>query len=384
MRTAALLLLLGPAGVLADDPPRAPANTPVKVKPHALARFKAEGLDPKAAVIWRVSPNKDISRATNPRGVFEFTAPPGLYTVERLTIRTGADGAIEVEEWFQDVEFERCCDKVPPVTPPADPPPAPRAKADPWNALGRIQFTNAGCTATVIHPRRADGKWDVLTAAHCVDHVRIGTVGSMQLRGREARFGVKLVALDAKSDCAWLVTESADLGELPFAHIAERPAEAGTKIWHGGFGVDVPGNKETGTVTRPSDSNGQTELHLSVSSGDSGGGMFREDTGELISTVCCTTQRGAKARVWGANVDSIRKLRPAGGAAKESEEDIRGEWWTPLEIPDKSARRTDWVPVPMPLRKDGARDNGPEWWTPTALPERAAPIPAVIDLRPKK
>lgn len=180
------------------------------------------------------------------------------------------------------------------------------------------------------------------------------------------------------------MTESADLGELPFAHIAERPAEAGTKIWHGGFGVDVPGNKETGTVTRPSDSNGQTELHLSVSSGDSGGGMFREDTGELISTVCCTTQRGAKARVWGANVDSIRKLRPAGGAAKESEEDIRGEWWTPLEIPDKSARRTDWVPVPMPLRKDGARDNGPEWWTPTALPERAAPIPAVIDLRPKK
>lgn len=377
MRTAALLLLLAPAGALADDP--------LKVPPHQLARFKHDSLDAKAAVIWRVSPNKGVSRATNPRGVFEFVAPPGLYTVERLTIRTNPDGGVEVEEWTREVEFERCCDKVPPatppVTPPADPPPAPKAKADPWNALGRIQFVNAGCTATVIHPRRADGKWDVLTAAHCVDHVRVGTLGSMQLRGKADRFNVKLVALDTKSDCAWLVTESADLGELPFAFLAEKPAEAGTKIWHGGFGVDVPGNKETGTVTRAADSNGQTELHLSVSSGDSGGGMFREDTGELISTVCCTTNRGAKARVWGANVDSIRKLRPKSTGASDREEDIRGEWWTPLEIPDKSARRTDWAPVPMPLRKDGARDNGPEWWTPTAIPERAAPIPAVIDLR---
>jgi hypothetical protein len=361
--------------------PARAADPPIKAKAFALVRFKAENLDPKAAVIWRVSPAKDVSRATTPRGVFEFCAPPGTYTVERLTIRTNADGAVEVEEWFQEVEIEKCgCDKVPPVTPPVTPPtPAPKAKADPWNALGRIQFTNAGCTATVIHARRADGKWDVLTAAHCVDHVRIGTVGSMQLRGKSDRFGVKLVALDTKSDCAWLVTESADLGDLPFAYIAAEPAPAGTKIWHGGFGVDNPGNKEEGTVTRPADSNGQTELQLSVSSGDSGGGMFREDTGELISTVCCTTNRGAKARVWGANVDSIRKLRPASGATKE--EDIRHEWWTPIEVPDKSARREEWSPVPLPLRKEGARDSGPEWWTPAAIPERSAPIPAVIDLR---
>lgn len=369
----ALLLALAPA---------ARAEEPLKVPPHQLARFKHDTLDPKAAVLWRVTPNKGVSRATNPRGVFEFTAAPGTYTVERLTIRTNADGGVEVEEWTREVEFERCCDKVPPIPDPKQPdpkPPAPKAKADPWNALGRIQFVNAGCTATVIHPRRADGRWDVLTAAHCVDHVRVGTVGSMQLRGKDARFGVKLVALDAKSDCAWLVTESADLGDLPFAHIAERPAEAGTKIWHGGFGVDNPGNREEGSVTRAADSNGQTELHLSVSSGDSGGGMFREDTGELISTVCCTTNRGSKARVWGANVDSIRKLRPAGGAAKE--EDARADWWTPIEVPDKSARREEWSPVPLPLRKEGARDTGPEWWTPTAIPERSAPIPAVIDLR---
>ncbi len=377
MRTLALAFaLIAPLAARADEP--------VKVPPHQLARFKHENLDAKAAVLWRVTPNKGVSRATSPRGVFEFVAPPGVYTVERLTIRANADGAVEVDEWTREVEFERCCEKVPPA--PIDPKqpdpkqpgaPAPKAKADPWNALGRIQFVNAGCTATVVWPRRADGRWDVLTAAHCVDHVRVGTVGSMQLRGRADRFGVKLVALDVKSDCAWLVTESADLGELPFAHIAADNAPAGTKIWHGGFGVDVPGNREAGTVTRSADSNGQTELHLSVSSGDSGGGMFREDTGELISTVCCTTQRGAKARVWGANVDSIRKLRPA-SAMKE--EDVN-DWWTPLEVPDKSVRRDEWAPVPLPIRKEGARDGGRDWWTPAELPERAAPIPTVIDLR---
>lgn len=150
-----------------------PAAPKIKAKAYSLVRFKSDNLDAKAAVIWRVNPNKDVSRATTPRGVFEFVAPPGLYTVERLTIRTGPDGVPEVEEWFQEVEIEKCdCEKVPPITPPVTPP-TPKAKADPWNALGRIQFVNAGCTATVVHPRRADGRWDVLTAAHCVDHVRV-------------------------------------------------------------------------------------------------------------------------------------------------------------------------------------------------------------------
>lgn len=364
----ALLLAALPASA---DPLKVPASieVPAKVGPHQLVRCKINAADPKATVIWRVNPSKDVQRATNPRGVFEWVAPPGTYVVEALVIRNGADGSHEVDEYSATVEVERCCEKVPPA--PIDPKqpdpktPAPKAKADPWNALGRIQFGSAGCTATVVHPRRPDGKWDILTANHCIDHVGIGARGTMQLRGRSDRFTVRVVAADAKSDAAWLVTDSADLGDLPFAYLAEKPAERGVKIWHGGFGVDTPGNREEGSVTNPADSNGQTELFLSVSSGDSGGGMFREDNGELISTVCCTTSRGNKARVWGANVDSIRRLRPKSAA------NTAGEEWKPLELPlrgerDDAHSRFDWNPVEIPVR------TASEEWTPVDIPVRAA------------
>lgn len=326
-----------------------PVDGPTKYKPYTLVRLKAENIDPKAAVIWRVSPSAGVQRANTPKGTLEFVAPPGVYSVDRLTIRTSADGGIEVDEWSTTVEIERDCDKVPPapVPPPNPMPPTPPAKpkADPWNALGRIQFGSAGCTATVMYPRLPDGRWQILTANHCIEHVGIGAKGQMQLRGKADRFTVKVVAADAKSDCAWLVTESADLGDLPFAHLAEVSAPAGVKIWHGGFGVDTPGNREDGSVTRAADSNGQTELALSVSSGDSGGGMFRDDTGELISTVCCTTSKGTKARVWGANVESIRKLRPVATA------DTGADWWTPVDVPEKKTdTATWWKPVDMPTR----------------------------------
>lgn len=333
------------------------AADPITVPPHKLVRLKAEP-DPLATILWRVTPRADVDRASTPNHVLEFTAPPGTYSVERLTIRAVPNAAPQVDEEFYQVVIEKCCDKVPPINPPTPEPPA-KPKADPLNALGRIQFGNAGCTATVVHPRLPDGRWQILTANHCIDHVGIGARGQMQLRGKSERFSVVVVSADARSDAAWLVTDSATLGDLPFAYLAEKPAEAGVKIWHAGFGVDNPGNRENGTVTRAADSNGQTELSLSVSSGDSGGGMFRDDTGELISTVCCTTQRGAKARVWGANVDSIRKLRPKPtadrGAAAEK------DWWKPVSIPERG-------------EKGVTRD----WFTPLELPERG---PVVLDLR---
>lgn len=318
----------------------------VKVPAHKLVRLKAEGVDAKAAILWRVYPSAGVDRATTPRGVLEFAAPPGAYRVECLVISQSAEGGLSVDERVTDVEIERGCEQVPPkVEPPKVDPPA-KPKADAWNALGRIQFGNAGCTATVVYPRRPDGKWDVLTANHCIEHVGIGAKGSMQLRGRPDRLAVRVVARDATSDCAWLVTESADLGDLPFAYLAEKPADAGVKIWHGGYGVDVPGNREDGSVTRAADGNGQTEMSLSVSSGDSGGGIFRADTDEIISTVCCTTNRGSKARVWGANADSIRKLRPKAT-------DTTGDWWTPAEVPIRGEPTgTEFKPMPMPVRPD--------------------------------
>jgi hypothetical protein len=340
-----------------------PAAPKIKAKPYSLVRLKADNLDAKAAVIWRVNPRQNVSRATNPRGVFEFTAPPGNYMVERLTIRTDAEGAIQVEEWFQEVEIERGCEQVPPANPPVNPP-APMPKADAFNALGRIQFGNAGCTATVVWPRRADGRWDILTAEHCVQHVAVGTRGAMQLRGRTERFNVKVVAKDSRSDVAWLVTESADLGDLPFALLANGNAPAGVKVWHAGFGVDVPGNREDGEVTRADSGTGKAEMVLSVSSGDSGGGIFRTDTGELISTVCCTTRKGARVTMYGGNVESIRRLRPRDATAAPAEAD----WWKPIDIP-----------VADPHTAPAIQ----EWWKPLPVRECRTGPPAVIDLRKK-
>ncbi|AMV29275.1 hypothetical protein VT84_33075 [Gemmata sp. SH-PL17] len=314
---------------------------PTKYKPYQLVRVKASGLDPKAGIIWRVYPSQDVQRATTPRGILEFAAPPGTYQIEALVITTGADGAISVDEQAMSVEIESCCDKAPPIVPPTPQPPI-KPKANPVAALGKIQFGNAGCTATVIGPRRADGKWDVLTAAHCVTHVGVGAKGSMTLPdGR--KLAIKVGSIYETPDCAWLTTEDATLADLPFAEIAASNPPVGTKIWHKGYGVDVPGNREDGEITFAQDGNGQLQMSLSVSSGDSGGGIFRDDTGELISCVCCTTAKGQKARVWGCAADIARKYRPGASGT---------ETWTPIEIPDAGIGPVNvWEPVDMPTRR---------------------------------
>lgn len=200
---------------------------------------------------------------------------------------------------------------------PLDPEPS---RPDTMNAICRIAFGNAGCTATVIGPRRADGRWNLLTAAHCVRGV--GQLGEAKLKdGR--KLVVEVTATDPRSDCAWLVTREAHTG-LPFALLAERSPTPGTPVFHAGYGVDKPGNREEGSVIDGPDQSGQLRFRLSVSSGDSGGGICTTADGVVVSAVCCTTARGRVADVWGCSPESARKL--AGTA-------VNGEHWEPLEIP---------------------------------------------------
>jgi hypothetical protein len=222
-----------------------------------------------------------------------------------------------------------------PIPPPAPPPattapevgPAPMPLPQPPSpdtprAIARIQFGNAGCTATVIGPRLGDGRYWVLTASHCVQS--IGQHGTMRmLDGRT--LGIVVQALDRKPDCCWCLTES-NAEVLPFALLADRSPAPGTRIWHAGYGVDKPGNREDGSVDAAPDSNGQLRMTLSVSSGDSGGGICIDQDNRVISCVCCTAARGQRSSVWGASVESIRRTQPAGVVA-----DI----WTPIEIPTR-------------------------------------------------
>jgi hypothetical protein len=334
-----LVLALAPVAAHADTI-RIGGET--KYKPHSLVRLKAEGVDAKAALLWRVYPSKDVQRATSPRGVLEFAAHPGTYEVELLVI-TNTDGALSVEEARVSVTIESCT-PVPPTPPKPDPKPPGDGKLDPVNALGRIRFGTAGCTATVIGPRRPDGRWDVLTAAHCVSGV--GARGTLALKDGRS-FGLRVVAYHKTPDVAWCVTDDA-VTDLPYAVIAESNPAVDTPVWHMGFGVDKPGNREEGTVAERENVQGQLRMLLSVSSGDSGGGIFRADTNELVSVVCCTSGMARRVSMWGCSAEVARRTRPK-----------------PADDPDEA-----WVPVPIPICKDGKRDAGLGDWTPQPIPIR--------------
>lgn len=291
------------------------------VKPNTLARLKAVNVDAKAGLLWRVTPNAGVSKATTARGALEFVAPPGAYDVELLVITGKPDGSFAVDEYHSRVEFTG----PPGVDPPPATPPAPKGSGtlSPAKALAKMSFPPYGCTATIVGPRRPDGKWDVLSAAHCVSHVRVGTKGSIKLLDGRT-FTITVGVIDATSDVSWMTLDDASVSDMPYANVAAENPRVGTAIWHAGYGVDVPGNREEGSITGAENTDGQLNMSLSVSSGDSGGGIFRSDTNEIVSVVCCTTSKGRRASVWGCSANKARAARPKTAQMFE---------WEPMAIP---------------------------------------------------
>lgn len=219
-----------------------------------------------------------------------------------------------------------------PSEPPTSvPPQPPESKPDPLNAIVRIARSGAGCSATIIGPRRADGRYWVLSAAHCCE--RVGE--RWQAKFRDGRTtGLVVTALNREADFAWLLTD-VDTQIFPYALLAKEDPAPGAKVFHAGFGVHIPGNTETGEVTAGRNSEGQIEFRLSVSSGDSGGGICLTDKGEVVSPVCCTTRLSGVGRVWGAS--PVVALRGQAVAASVDE-------WIPTQMPVR-------VPEPLPAAK---------------------------------
>jgi len=193
-----------------------------------------------------------------------------------------------------------------PVVPPPPPIIKPQARHDVPNAIGRISMGNTGCTATIIGPvADTDDKVAILTAAHCI---QVGTKGRMKLKdGRE--FSFTCVSRDAKPDVAWLVANRPP-GEVPYALLASTTPPVGSVVWHQGYGVDRPGNVEKGSFQGVNDASSQCMFTLSVSSGDSGGGIIALEDGSVLSPVCCTSRLSGPGRVYGATPMACAAARP--------------------------------------------------------------------------
>lgn len=201
---------------------------------------------------------------------------------------------------------------VPPIPPPTWPtPPTPPhkppeyGKLAPEQAIVRIMTGNSGCTGCIIGPRRPDGRWDILTAAHCLS--AIGQRGNADLPdGR--RVGYTVRAFDRTPDLGWLVTDDI-IESLPYALLADSSPVVGQMVWHAGYGIDRPGNVETGRVEVLENGDGMIQFRLNVSSGDSGGPIFNKDSEVLAASVCCTTARGQFVTMFGGSWQRAARLR---------------------------------------------------------------------------
>lgn len=223
----------------------------------------------------------------------------------------------------------------PPV--PEPPPSKPEPRPEPLMAICKIVMRGGYCSGTVVGPRRPDGRWNVVSAAHCFK-----THGEqVQLILRSGiTVGATVSAIDRRCDGAILITDQ--IGELPFAMVARSTPPAGTRIWHAGFGFDKPANTEEGTITAPPNTDGQVQYRLSVSSGDSGGGIMLTADGLLLSPVCCTTRIAGIGDVWGASPEMVNRML----AAPTDFIDV-----PPVEMPLRKIGVGAEIPMPMPEKK---------------------------------
>jgi len=186
----------------------------------------------------------------------------------------------------------------PPTSPlPVPPAPKPPQAADAVQATARFSAGSVGCTCTILGPTPRKGYVAVLTATHCVG--RVGGRFTVTLKSGK-RYEATTIAIDREADCALGVIQTDDV--LPWAKIADRDPEPGVKVWQAGYGVGKPEKRYDGTVEKVGAA--QTQMRIRFFSGDSGGGIFRDDTNELVSVVCCTN--GPQG--WGATVKRIRQM----------------------------------------------------------------------------
>lgn len=306
---------------------RAQVKLPAELtlQPNRLGKLEAVS---ETQVRWiNVHEHLDLIPDSSGKFAIVMSAVPGRYKVAAFT--SGKDGLPQEPAYCVVIVVGAT-----PPTPPGPQPPRPGPNVE--QSIVKLRFGNSGCTATIVGPRRSDGRWDVLTAAHCTGAA--GSKGQMLLLDGRT-FPVTVQVRDTKCDISWMVAETNE-ATLPFANLAKENPPVGTPVWHKGYGVDKPGNKEDGVVAAAENADGQLKFSLSVSSGDSGSGIFRVDTGELVAVVCCTASMAKKGAMWGGSTAKALAMRP-----NHAHDDQPFDWnrWTPQPIPQIDDRIMPYV-----------------------------------------
>lgn len=323
---------------------------PTTVPAHTMVRLTAAGVPQGARVIWDVcGPNGSEVDDEECGGRLLFAAPPGKYRVKLRAIPADKGPVIAARAWVTVQAPEPAPGPQPPPgpggtpTPPgaAPTPPAPGkppgAQYESDRAICKVVFGTSGCTTTAIAPRAADGTVWFLCAAHCLGADQ-GVVTDQ--RGRSVR--VRIAARDAASDVTWLASTSPVPEDWPLSKLAAGDPPVGTPVWQAGHGVRTNRARKDGKVLGRGIMPGQVAFSAPVSSGDSGGPVFRSDTNEVIATVCCivggaggTYSSGcgaARARELLAGLNAPGRPVPAGGPGPDGG-GVDAPEWRPCPMP---------------------------------------------------
>ena len=178
-----------------------------------------------------------------------------------------------------------------------------------------------------------------MTAAHC--NGGVGQRGTITMPKDGKKWNLRVVAHDRTSDLCWMVTEES-IDDICYAKLAPANPEVSTAVWHQGYGFHLPRNREDGNVQASANSQGQIQFYLNVSSGDSGGGIFRADTNEWVAAVCCTQGIAQKTAMWGGGVDKARQMLSALPA-----------YYDPFPAPtlphELLPEPREWIPLQIPV-----------------------------------
>lgn len=256
------------------------------------------------------------AQSSCPSGGCPVTAPPaaGMRTMPSATIPgwriciAGPPLHIEGRMGVSFRDRRRGGRFLPPAPPPVPQPMPPAVPADPAGRKSVVKFyiSNVMCSSTPILPVRADGRWDILTAAHCWQH---GAADPHVLAADGTKYAVDLVVKDDAGDVAWCRTRAA-APKLVGSPLATAAPDPGRVVYHCGYGQDKPGNVEAGTVLGIRTASGQTAFRLSVSHGDSGGGIFDAASGEVVACVSSSTGIAQYTTMFGGSCVAAGRIRP--------------------------------------------------------------------------